>query len=389
MSNASQIRGPYEEARGLYRLLPPWEKVVLMPDETGIEAIFHGLTPEGYPKFAAQAAPYVIPRKQALHETGHAYEALVLRKGLSLDKFRTEYWTFRQFPGTWRDASRESAASSGMAAWVISPQESVAEAFANGVAGTFVGEKTLDYGKTIDPIATRAFFKKYDSEAILSYSPLAASFTPSPNFWPGTNRPKYIVLHTTQSWGTSAIGWFQNPSSQVSAHYVVREDGTIVAMVHEENSAWHAGNVMRPSTPLYTGVNPNLESIGIEIVGFATTQITFEQVDAVARLIKDIRARRGDLPTVTHHELDTVNRFDPGDQNTALIESALQGEQDLTDEQVKEIIRYMFLNQEGYDLVENAALHKYDAKVKAYIDTAFTNLESRIVDRIVERLKNG
>lgn len=223
------------------------------------------------------------------------------------------------------------------------------------------------------------------------FSALATSFTPSPNCWYGTNRPKYIVLHTTQSWGTSAIGWFQNPNSQVSAHYVIREDGTIVAMVREEDSAWHAGNVNRPSTPLYTGVNPNLESIGIEIVGYADTQITFQQVDSVARLIRDIRNRRGDLPTVTHHELDTVNRFDPGDMNNSLIQGALGDEVDYRtiEEDVKNTIRYMLLNQEGYDLVENAILHKYDTSIKAYIDQAFGGLESRIVDRIVERLKNG
>ena len=223
------------------------------------------------------------------------------------------------------------------------------------------------------------------------YSPLAASFTPSPNFWKGTNKPKYIVLHTTQSWGTSSIGWFQNPASQVSAHYVIREDGTIVAMVHEKDSAWHAGAVMRPSTPLYTGVNPNLESIGIEIVGYAATQITFEQVDAVARLVRDIRSRYGDIPTVTHHELDTVNRFDPGEQNNALIQAALEDVVDYKqiEENVKATIRAVLLNQEGYDLVENAILHQYGIKLQASLDEQFRNLESRIVDRIVERLKNG
>jgi N-acetyl-anhydromuramyl-L-alanine amidase AmpD len=232
---------------------------------------------------------------------------------------------------------------------------------------------------------------KIRAGAEMTYSPLAKQFTPSPNFWPGTNKPKYIVLHTTQSTGMSAVGWFQNPASQVSAHYVVIEDGSIIAMVDEKNSAWHAGIVNKPITPLYTGVNPNLESVGIEISGFADVPITAQQVDSVANLVRDIRNRYGDLPIIRHHDLDTVNRFDPGDGNFATIQAALEDEltyQQIEDD-VKATFRVMINSPEGYNLVENAILHKYDATIRQFISDQFVGLESRIVDRIVERLKNG
>jgi len=51
-----------------------------------------------------------------------------------------------------------------------------------------------------------------------------------------------------------AISWFQNPSSDVSAHFVIRKvDGELTQMVRIAHTAWHAGNW-----------NYNSRSIGIE-----------------------------------------------------------------------------------------------------------------------------
>ena len=67
-----------------------------------------------------------------------------------------------------------------------------------------------------------------------------------------------IVIHVTQGSWSSAINWFQNPSSDVSAHYVVRShDGKIAQCVSDINIAWHAGNW-----------HANRISIGIEHEGF-------------------------------------------------------------------------------------------------------------------------
>jgi N-acetyl-anhydromuramyl-L-alanine amidase AmpD len=67
-----------------------------------------------------------------------------------------------------------------------------------------------------------------------------------------------IVIHVTQGSWSSAINWFQSPSSDASAHYVVRShDGKIAQCVSDINIAWHAGN---------WPVNRN--SIGIEHEGF-------------------------------------------------------------------------------------------------------------------------
>ncbi len=51
-----------------------------------------------------------------------------------------------------------------------------------------------------------------------------------------------ITIHTTQGSYSGTIAWFQNPSAQVSAHYVLRSsDGAVTQMVCEIDKAWHVG----------------------------------------------------------------------------------------------------------------------------------------------------
>jgi hypothetical protein len=93
-----------------------------------------------------------------------------------------------------------------------------------------------------------------------------------------------ITIHTTQGSYASTISWFQNCSSQVSAHYVVRSsDGQITQMVLESNKAWHVGS-------------ENGYTIGIEHEGFIenpTAWYTDAMYGASALLTRDICASYG------------------------------------------------------------------------------------------------
>jgi hypothetical protein len=62
-----------------------------------------------------------------------------------------------------------------------------------------------------------------------------------------------IVLHTTVGWAAAAEARFKNPTAQVSAHFLVRIDGSLWQFVDVWNAAYHAGDY---------GIN--LRSIGIE-----------------------------------------------------------------------------------------------------------------------------
>ena len=89
--------------------------------------------------------------------------------------------------------------------------------------------------------------------------PLAATFTPAaPSNYTagGIVSHDFIVVHTMQGYYAGAISWFQNPSSDVSAHFCMRsDDGEVTQMVYLDDRAWHVGN-------------SNSYAIGIEHEGF-------------------------------------------------------------------------------------------------------------------------
>jgi len=113
---------------------------------------------------------------------------------------------------------------------------------------------------------------------------LSPDYTPalwaaSPNFNAGrTMAISAVTIHDTEGSYASTISWFENTSSQVSAHYVVRSsDGQITQMVLEANKAWHVGS-------------ENGYTIGIEHEGYAaqTGWYTTALYTQSAALVADI-----------------------------------------------------------------------------------------------------
>jgi len=146
----------YFVVRGQFSVFPPTPQLDFdFASDVDGDAFFRGLTPVGQPIFTVREDFLMTPRT-AYHEIGHAYEALLQRKDASVD-WRAKYWAFRGFPGTWQQAAAEAATMTGMGQWIHQPQESWAEAFSVSMVGGGQ-EKTLDYGRTINPVATKAFF---------------------------------------------------------------------------------------------------------------------------------------------------------------------------------------------------------------------------------------
>ncbi|MDT0377811.1 N-acetylmuramoyl-L-alanine amidase [Streptomyces sp. DSM 42041] len=116
----------------------------------------------------------------------------------------------------------------------------------------------------------------------------------------------HIVVHVTQGSYGGTISWFQNPSAQVSAHYVIRSsDGDVTQMVRDGDTAWHA----RSGNPY---------SVGIEHEGYVDDPSWF--TDAMYRssaaLTKHLADRYG-IPKdrahiVGHHEVPGNDHTDPG-----------------------------------------------------------------------------
>ncbi|MBI3184295.1 MAG: N-acetylmuramoyl-L-alanine amidase [Myxococcales bacterium] len=147
-------------------------------------------------------------------------------------------------------------------------------------------------------------------DALKEY-PGAYQWVASPNFSYGRSSYSYVLIHTVQGSYSGCIGWFQNPNSNVSAHYVVRSsDGQVTQMVEHKNTAWHA--------QCYNG-----KSIGIEHEGYAQnpsawyTEAMYQESAKLTRYIADrhgIPKTRSNI--IGHYEVpsacNTGGHWDPG-----------------------------------------------------------------------------
>ncbi len=138
---------------------------------------------------------------------------------------------------------------------------------------------------------------------------------PSPNFNPRPAPPDMIVLHYTgMKTGAEALARLRDPQAQVSAHYLVEEDGRVFSLVAEERRAWHAGKSFWKGE-----TNLNDRSIGIEIVNpgheFGYRPFPERQIVAVIDLLTDIRSR-WEIPDeriLGHSDVAPARKEDPGE----------------------------------------------------------------------------
>lgn len=115
-----------------------------------------------------------------------------------------------------------------------------------------------------------------------------------------------VVIHTVQGSYAGCISWFQNPSANVSAHYVVRSsDGDVTQMVRNKDVAWHVGNT-------------NNRSIGIEHEGWVNdpawyTEAMYRSSAALTRHVCDrYGIPRDRTHVIAHSEAPGATHTDPG-----------------------------------------------------------------------------
>lgn len=128
----------------------------------------------------------------------------------------------------------------------------------------------------------------------------------SPNITKGRNgwKPDIISCHITEGNYAGAVGWLLNPTSEVSAHFVVSKTGEITQLVSLEDTAWCNGTSTTPSdSKFYSNSNlktvrdrktsANYYTVSIEHEGFyKDTQgmLTQAQLTATVELIAHIRS---------------------------------------------------------------------------------------------------
>lgn len=148
-------------------------------------------------------------------------------------------------------------------------------------------------------------------------TPLAARFLASPNRGErrGRGRADCLILHYTgMHTGEAALKRLLDPASEVSAHYLIWEDGAIDQLVAESERAWHAGKgSWKGDTDL------NSASIGIEIVNTGhdggSPPFPEPQIEATIALARDVCARFAIAPdrVLAHSDVAPARKRDPGE----------------------------------------------------------------------------
>ncbi len=154
--------------------------------------------------------------------------------------------------------------------------------------------------------------------AFAAESVVVAEVRPSPNHGERKDgrRPDMILLHYTGMPATTeALERLCTPASEVSAHYLVCEDGRIIQMVEESRRAWHAG------VALWAGeTDINSCSIGIEIANpghdYGYPDFPKRQIAAVTALCRSIATRHTVAPprVLAHSDVAPSRKLDPGEK---------------------------------------------------------------------------
>lgn len=146
---------------------------------------------------------------------------------------------------------------------------------------------------------------------------LPAALVPSPNHGvrKGGRRADSILLHYTGlPDGKAALRQLCDPATEVSAHYLVFEDGSVAQLVPESRRAWHAGKGM------WAGESDmNDVSIGIEIANAGhrggLPEYPLAQIETVIALCRDIIGRWRIRPerVLAHSDVSHGRKIDPGE----------------------------------------------------------------------------
>ena len=127
---------------------------------------------------------------------------------------------------------------------------------------------------------------------------------------------KFIVIHYTgMKKESEAINRLTNIQSEVSSHYLIKNNGNILTLVPDLYEAWHAG---KSSWKSYKSLNQN--SIGIEIINpghkFGYKKFSKKQISSLLKLNKFLIKKYKISPKniLGHSDIAPERKKDPGEK---------------------------------------------------------------------------
>ncbi len=131
----------------------------------------------------------------------------------------------------------------------------------------------------------------------------------SPNYDIRSKKVQYIIVHFTEMSFDGALDRLTDAATQVSAHYIIKENGEIFQLVADENIAWHAGK-----SAWHGAEALNQNSIGIELDNLGNCKFTEAQMQACLALGNVLMKKYDILPGsfIGHSDVAPERKIDPG-----------------------------------------------------------------------------
>jgi N-acetylmuramoyl-L-alanine amidase len=133
--------------------------------------------------------------------------------------------------------------------------------------------------------------------------------TPSPNYSDRNGDIRFIILHYTEMPFQDALDKLCDKESQVSCHYLIREDGNIFQLVEDQYKAWHAG---KSNWGKLDRINDY--SIGIELDNIGNSEFSSPQIQSCITLCKSLK-QKYKIPNkniLGHSDIAPDRKIDPG-----------------------------------------------------------------------------
>ncbi len=137
---------------------------------------------------------------------------------------------------------------------------------------------------------------------------------PKGSFGRGGRKIEAICLHISGASWQSNFNWIMNPAANASYNALIKEDGTVVSLVPEQNAAYSHGRINKPSWPLLKEkVNPNLYTLSLARTGANQNTWTPAQLASTLKVLKywgekyEIPLKRPHI--FGHFEIDSTGRW--------------------------------------------------------------------------------
>ncbi len=165
--------------------------------------------------------------------------------------------------------------------------------------------------KSVDTLYLKQLLTIKDSISKMGDEPLQNGISTE---WVGTvnfnlRKPNFIIIHhTAQDSLKQTLRTFTLARTQVSAHYVIAQDGRVVHMLNDYLRAWHAG-----SSSWGKNTDINSASIGIELDNNGKQAFSALQINSLLALLTKLK-KDYNIPTqniIGHSDISPGRKKDP------------------------------------------------------------------------------